>query len=177
MYFNSIFPKIKYDPTGNGNPIEIQDILTRIVTRKNVASRNVLFAKHAVTDSETPESLSLEYYGTIKHYWVNLMINKYYDRYYDWPLTERNLQKYVISKWGDPFGPMATHHYEIPQESGNTEIKITVEVADYPSATPITNFEYERYQNDERKNIKVLKKVYIESFISEFNSLLKEQLL
>ena len=98
MYFNSIFPKIKYDPTGNGNPIEIQDILTRIVTRKNVASRNVLFAKHAVTDSETPESLSLEYYGTIKHYWVNLMINKYYDRYYDWPLTERNLQKYVNDK-------------------------------------------------------------------------------
>ena len=177
MYFNSIFPKIKYDPTGNGNPIEIQDILTRIVTRKNVASRNVLFAKHAVTDSETPESLSLEYYGTIKHYWVNLMINKYYNRYYDWPLTERNLQKYVISKWGDPFGPAATHHYEIPQESGNTEIKIKVEVADYPSATPITNMEHERYLNDERKNISVLKKVYIESFISEFNALLKEQML
>ena len=174
MYFNSIFPKIKYDPTGNGNPIEIQDILTRIVTRQNVASRNVLFSKHAVTDAETPESLSLEYYGTIKHYWVNLMINKYYDRYYDWPLTERNLQKYVYDKYSTP---QAIHHYEIPQESGNTEILIQVEVTDYPSATPITNFEYERYLNDERKNIKVLKKVYIESFLSEFNSLLKEQLL
>jgi hypothetical protein len=174
MYFNSIFPKIKYDPTGNGNPIEIQDILTRIVTRKNVSSRNVLFAKHAVTDAETPESLSLEYYGTIKHYWVNLMINKYYDRYYDWPMTERNLQKYVSDKYDIP---SSINHYEISQESGNTEIKITVEVADYPSATPITNFEYERYLNDERKNIKVLKKVYIESFVSEFNSLLKEQLL
>ena len=177
MYFNSIFPKIKYDPTGNGNPIEIQDILTRIVARKNVTTRNVLFSEHAVTDSETPESLSLEYYGTIKHYWVNLMINKYYNRYYDWPLTERNLQKYVISKWGDPFGPAATHHYEIPQESGNPEIKIKVEVADYPSATLVTNFEYERYLNDKRKNIKVLKKIYIEPFISEFNVLLKEQLL
>ena len=174
MYFNSIFPKIKYDPTGNGNPIEIQDILTRIVTRKNVASRNVLFAKHAVTDAETPESLSLEYYGTIKHYWVNLMINKYYDRYYDWPLTERNLQKYVNDKYTVP---SSINHYEISQESGNTEIKITVEVADYPSATPITNMEHERYLNDKRKNIKVLKKVYIESFVSEFNSLLKEQLL
>ena len=174
MYFNSIFPKIKYDPTGNGNPIEIQDILTRIVTRKNVASRNVLFAKHAVTDAETPESLSLQYYGTIKHYWVNLMINKYYDRYYDWPLTERNLQKYVVSKYAVP---SSINHYEISQESGNTEIKITVEVADYPSATPITNMEHERYLNDKRKNIKVLKKVYIESFVSEFNSLLKEQLL
>ena len=174
MYFNSIFPKIKYDPTGNGNPIEIQDILTRIVTRQNIVTRNVLFAKHAVTDAETPESLSLQYYGTIKHYWVNLMINKYYDRYYDWPLTERNLQKYVVNKYDVP---SSINHYEISQESGNTEIKITVEVADYPSATPITNMEHERYLNDERKNIKVLKKVYIESFVSEFNSLLKEQLL
>ena len=174
MYFNKIFPKIKYDPTGNGNAIEIQDILTRLVVRQNVATRNVLFSKHAVTDYQTPESLSLEYYGTIKHYWVNLMINKYYNRYYDWPLTERNLQKYVSTKYAVP---SSIHHYEISQESGNTEILIKVEVADYPSATPITNFEYERYQNDERKNIKVLKKIYIGSFVSEFNSLLKEQLL
>ena len=174
MYFNSIFPKIKYDPTGNGNPIEIQDILTRIVTRQNVSTRNVLFSKHAVTDYETPESLSLYLYGTVKHYWVNLMINKYYNRYYDWPLTERNLRAYVSDKYTDP---NAVHHYEIPQESGNTEILIKVEVTDYPSATPITNFEYERYQNDERKNIKVLKKVYIEPFTSEFSGLLKEQLL
>jgi len=174
MYFNSIFPKIKYDPTGNGNPIEIQDILTRLVVRQNVATRNVLFSKHAVKDTQTPESLSLEYYGTVKHYWVNLMINKYYDRYYDWPLTERNLQKYSVSKYADPNG---THHYEIAQESGDTEIKIKVEVADYPSATLVTNIEYERYVNDKRKNIKVLKKLYIESFVSEFNSLLKKQLL
>ena len=174
MYFNSIFPKIKYDPTGNGNAIEIQDILTRIVTRQNVVTRNVLFSKHAVTDSQTPESLSLDYYGTVKHYWVNLMINKYYDRYYDWPLTERNLQKYVVNKYSNP---QAIHHYEIAQESGNVEIKIKVEVVDYPSATPITNMEHERYLNDERKNIKVLKKVYIQSFISEFNVLLKDQLL
>ena len=174
MYFNSIFPKIKYDPTGNGNFIEIQDILTRIVARQSVVSRNVLFSKHAVTDAETPESLSLEYYGTVKHYWVNLMINKYYNRYYDWPLTERNLQKYVVNKYADPQG---IHSYEISQESGDTEIKIKVEVVDYPSATPITNMEHERYLNDERKNIKVLKKVYIESFVSEFNSLLKEQLI
>ena len=174
MYFTNIFPKIKYDPTGNGNPIEIQDILTRIVARKNVTTRNVLFAKHAVTDSETPESLSHHYYGTIKHYWVNLMINKYYNRYYDWPLTERNLQKYVVNKYSNP---QAIHHHEIPQESGDTEIKLTVEVADHPSATPITNMEHERAVNDKRKNIKVLKKVYIEPFISEFNVLLKEKML
>ena len=68
-------------------------------------------------------------------------------------------------------------HHEISQESGNTEIKITVEVADHPSATPITNMEHERAVNDERKNIKVLKKVYIEPFISEFNVLLKEKML
>ena len=125
-------------------------------------------------DTETPESLSLDYYGTIKHYWVNMMINKYYDRYYDWPLTERNLRAYVNDKYATP---SAVHHYEISQESGDTEIKIQVEVADYPSATPITNFEYERDLNDKRKNIKVLKKIYIETFASEFNSLLKEQLL
>ena len=67
MYFNSIFPKIKYDPTGNGNPIEIQDILTRIVTRKNVASRNVLFAEYisVFSLSDRPSVYIMLYFMTI----------------------------------------------------------------------------------------------------------------
>ena len=69
-----------------------------------------------------------------------LMLNQYYDRYYDWPMTQRNLQAYVISKYTNPDG---IHHYEISQKSGNTNTKIKVELADEPSATSVTNYGYE----------------------------------
>ena len=173
-YFNNLFPTIDYDPTGSGNTVKIQDILTRLVVHKNVSDRDVLFSKHALQEHETPESLSNNYYGSTKHYWITLMINKYFDRYYDWPLTERNLQKYVAEKYTTA---SAIHHYEISQESGDTNVKIQVMVADYPSATPITNFEYEREVNDKRKNVKILKQIYLESFVDEFTNLLKRQLI
>ena len=104
----------------------------------------------------------------------NEFINKYFDRYYDWPLTERDLQKYVGEKYATA---NAIHHYEISQESGDTNVKIQVMVADHPTATPITNFEYAREVNDKRKNVKILKKIYLESFVDEFTNLLKRQLI
>ena len=133
--FTKLYPTIEYDPTGSGNTTKIQDILTRIIARDKIINRAVLFSKYIVKEFDTPESVSFEFYGNVKYYWTILMINKYYDRYYDWPLTERNLQKYVDNKYADPY---AVHHYEISQASGNTTTKIKVELADEPSATPVS---------------------------------------
>ena len=72
-YFNNLFPTIDYDPTGSGNTVKIQDILTRLVVHKNVSDRDVLFSKHALQEHETPESLSNNYYGSKIDY---ILINK-----------------------------------------------------------------------------------------------------
>ena len=93
------------------------------------------------------------------------MLNQYYDRYYDWPMSQRNLQKYVINKYSNPD---SIHHYEISQKSGNTNTKIKVELAEEPSATSVTNFVYESDLNENRKLIKLLDASYLTSFISEF---------
>jgi hypothetical protein len=98
------------------------------------------------------------------------MLNQYYDRYYDWPMTQRDLQAYVISKYTNPDG---IHHYEISQKSGNTNTKIRVELADEPSATSVTNFEYEAEENENRKEIKLLDAAYLTAFISEFKLLVQ----
>ena len=116
-------------------------------------------------ENETPESVAFDYYGRSQYHWIILMLNQYYDRYYDWPMTQRNLQAYVQDKYTDPNG---IHHYEISQKSGNTNTKIKVELADEPSATSVTNFVYESELNQNRKEIKLLDGAYLTSFISEF---------
>ena len=116
-------------------------------------------------ENETPESVAFDYYRSAQFHWVILMLNQYYDRYYDWPMTQRNLQAYVLSKYSDANG---IHHYEISQKSGNTNTKIKVELAEEPGATPITNFLYEADLNENRKQIKLLDASYLTSFISEF---------
>ena len=169
MYFEN-FPTIAYDVTGNKIFQTVSDILTRVVARAEVKTRDVLFTKYQVMENETPESVAFDYYGRSEYHWIVLMLNQYYDRYYDWPMTQRNLQDYVLNKYADPNG---IHHYEISQKSGNTNTKIKVELADEPSATPVTNFIYESDLNENRKQIKLLDGAYLTAFISEFKLLLQ----
>ena len=169
MYFEN-FPTIAYDATGNKIFQTVSDILTRVVARAEVKTRDVLFTKYQVMENETPESVAFDYYGRSEYHWIVLMLNQYYDRYYDWPMSQRDLQAYVISKYSDPDG---IHHYEISQKSGNTNTKIKVELADEPDATPITNFLYESELNENRKEIKLLDVNYVTTFTSEFKDLLK----
>ena len=164
MYFEN-FPTIAYDAIGNKIFHTVSDILTRVVARAEVKTRDVLFTKYTVKENETPESVAFDYYGRSEYHWIVLMLNQYYDRYYDWPMSQRNLQAYVISKYADPNG---IHHYEISQKSGNTNTKIKVELADEPSATSVTNYGYESELNQNRKEIKLLDGAYLTSFISEF---------
>ncbi len=173
-YFNSVYPTILYDPTGNGQPKKIQDIFIRVIARKSVTERNVLFQKYTVKDEETPESISNRLYGNVKYYWVILLTNKIYDRYYDWPMTERILKKYISDKYDNP---NAVHHYEISQSSGDTNTKITVELADEPTAYGVSNYEYEVELNDARKEIRILEPVYFSQFANEYLDLIKETAL
>ena len=164
MYFEN-FPTIAYDVTGNKIYQTVSDILTRVVARTEIKTRDVLFTKYQIMENETPESVAFDYYGRSEYHWIVLMLNQYYDRYYDWPMTQRNLQAYVINKYTNPDG---IHHYEISQKSGNTNTKIKVELADEPSATSVTNYGYEIVLNEDRKQIKLLDGTYLTSFISEF---------
>ena len=169
MYFSNNFPTTYYDPTGSGTYTKVQDILTRIKIKDEVRERNALFSIYNVPNGLSPELVSNLLYGDVEFYWVILMMNKIYNRYYDWPMKERDLQKYVIETYSDP---AAVHHYEIAQSSGNTRIMIWVE-STVVGATAVTNMEHERTLNDNRAEIKILSPTYLQVFVEQFNRLLK----
>jgi len=173
-YFNNIYPTIDYDATGDGITTRIQDIFVRVIAKKSVTERNVLFQKYTIHEEETPESIANDIYGSSQYYWVVLLTNKIYDRYYEWPMTDRILRKYVGDKYTNP---NAAHHYEISQSSGDTNTKIKVELADEPTATPVTNYEYEIELNDARKDIKILEPSYFTIFTHDYLKLIKETTL
>jgi hypothetical protein len=73
----------------------------------------------------------------------------------------------------------AIHHYEIPQQSGNTKKKINIGISntDYPSATAITNYEHEQEVQDDKRKIRLLDPSYVPGFVEEFKSLMKESII
>jgi hypothetical protein len=75
----------------------------------------------------------------------------------------------------------ATHHYEISQASGDTNVKIDIGPSNIDvdgntiaSATLITNREYEEAKQDEIRKIRLLDPNYLEQFVDEFEGLISE---
>jgi hypothetical protein len=173
QYFKE-FPKIIYDITGRGDFKLITDLLRRVKVRDGIKNNVSVFDKYNVPDGQTPEQTSELLYGTQDYWWVILLMNNIKDRYYDWPLSTRQFQNYMTSKYANAD---AIRHYEITQASGPTQIQDNshlIEVnSTQPGATSVTYREYENRLQDKKRQIQILDKQYLPSFVDEFLSLIK----
>jgi hypothetical protein len=169
MYFEK-FPRIQYTNTANGNPVTVTNILKRISARQALKENSTILEKYLIRGSETPESLAFDLYGDAELHWVILLVNDIYDRYHQWPMNVNQFQAYLASKYDNPDG---VHHYEIAQSSGDTNVTINIgsDNSDYPSATLVTNFEFEEKLQDERRAISILAGNFISQFVKEYESL------
>lgn len=169
MYFEK-FPRIQYTNTANGNPVTVTNILKRIGARQALKENSTILEKYLIRGSETPESLAFDLYGDAELHWVILLVNDIYDRYHQWPMNVNQFQAYLASKYDNPDG---VHHYEIAQSSGDTNVTINIgsDNSDYPSATLVTNFEFEEKLQDERRAISILAGNFISQFVKEYESL------
>ena len=161
-YFEK-FSNISYDPVGDKNYKIIKDILTRVKVREGLKGNLAVFEKYDIKDGETPEALAFEKYGSTNLHWVLLLFNEIIDPYYEWPLSVRDLEKYITNKYSDPNG---IHHYKIAQTSGVTTKFLKVE-SSVVGSTAVTNYQYEEDLNDAKKQIRVLNAQYVLQFESE----------
>ena len=114
-------------------------------------------------------------YDDSQLHWI-LLTNNITDRYHQWPKNNNQFLSFIRDKYDNPQG---IHHYEINQVSGDTTIKIDIgtDNTDYPTATPVTNWNYEEERQDALRKIRLLDARYIEDFVAEFEQLIGESLL
>ena len=175
MYFDN-FPTIPYDSELTGQYKDVKNLLRRVGIRAKVKANTLIYDTYDVKNGETPESIAHKLYGDAELHWVIMLVNNITDRYHDWPMTEAQFIQFVKDKYANIDD---THHYEITQTSGDTSIKIDVgtDNTDYPSATLITNYEYEQEQQDAKRKIRLLDPSYIADFVEEFKLLMNESII
>ena len=170
--FFSKFPKINYDILGNGVFKVVPDLLRRVKIRNAIKDNLSLYSLYSVRNGDTPESLAYKFYGSTEFYYVILLLNNITDRYFEWPLDDQAFEAYVKQKYTNPG---AVHHYEKLQSSGpqtgngpeDYDHYIEVNSTEV-GAQSVSNYEYERRLLDQRRQIKLLKKSYCDSFETEF---------
>jgi hypothetical protein len=177
MYFN-LMPKIYYDSADIGQPKIVTNLMRRVGLRAKIKTNTMLFDTYKVKEGETPEIIAHKMYGDSELHWIVMLVNNIIDRYHDWPMSTNQFNSYLNQKYVDADGNpdmSGVHHYEIDQTSGDT--KVTIEVTDlttYPSASTVTNYEYEQRRQDRIREIRLLDPRYKDMFVDEYENLMKE---
>ena len=173
MSYFDMFPNIYYSAKGDGKFTIMKDLLARVKLIANVKDNILGFDYYDVKDGETPEMIAHKYYGDVNLHWTILVVNDVIDYYEDWPMSVQRFEQFVKDKYDNPQG---IHHYEISQTSGDTTVKIDVgmNTTEYPSATAISNYQYEDSLQEKKRQIRLIGTRYISDFVKEFESKMKE---
>ena len=179
MYF-SRFPLMAYDIKGTKNYKLVPHILRRVKLRSGIRSGMFLFDNYDVKDGEKPEDVAFKWFGDSGYHWIILMTNNITDRYYEWPMTQPQFQNFIEDKYGLA-NIDAIHHYEITQTSGPTtsngpdDYSYLVECnSDESGAVSVSNRGYEQRLQDKYRQIRLLDRRYLGTFITEFELLIKD---
>ena len=166
-----MFPNLSYDAKGNGKETIMKDIFRRVklITKKQL----VEFDYYDVQDGDAPEIIAHKYYGDPELHWTILIANDIIDYYHDWPMSMQTFEQYVTERYDNP---NAVHHYEITQTSGDTTevINVGMNTTDYPSALPISNYQYEQKLQEQKAQIRLIQPRFITDFVKEFEKKIKE---
>jgi hypothetical protein len=177
MSYFSKFPLMAYDMKGDQNYKLLPDILRRVKLRTGIRSGTFLFDNYDVKDGERPEDIAFKLYGDAEYHWIVLMTNNVTDRYYQWPLSQPELQEHLEDKYGLA-NIDAVHHYEKTQDSGPTSSRDNSHLvecnSDEENPSIISNRQYEQRKQDEYRQIRLLDKRYLGAFVEEFETLINE---
>lgn len=101
MAFNN-YPIIEYELNKY-----IRDYYFRVVFYDNYVRDNILnFHLYNLQHGDTPERLSMEYYGTDQFWYMILLVNNIEDPFYDWALTDEECMNYAKKYVSDVYSSL-----------------------------------------------------------------------
>ena len=113
-YFD-LFPQIAYDIDGKqlSTYQNVTNIFFRLRVVQKVLGNISAYYNYIITEGDTPEILAENIYGDPEAHWIILMANNIVDPQYDWPLSDRTFEAYIIGKYGSiETAQLQIHHYE-----------------------------------------------------------------
>jgi len=186
-YFNPS-PIIEYKLPGISPLMIVNNITARFKISAVLKTFGAIYYDYEVKDDERPDIIASKYYDDETLDWVVLLVNEIHDPYYQWVMSYRKFQAYIIQKYGSIASAQGTiRHYEktiqersIDELTGETVVKRTliVDSTTY-SATPsnmrrqVDCYTYEDELNESRRNIKILDVKYIDIIIDAHRTIFK----
>lgn len=195
-YFDSL-PKVFY--TDNNGVYRIMtNIMARVSMIPEILKSPMLYYKYDIQDSDTPEIIAHKYYGDPYRYWIILFANEMLDAQWNWPLSTKDFNRYIESKYPNQQTQAMIHHYEkiltqYDEATDTTTInKVTISENEYnslvetsksfvlptgPASVTTTKrivsvFDYESELNESKRSINILNSSYVDEMEKQLKMLM-----
>jgi hypothetical protein len=191
-YF-SIVPDFEYVsrlPDANiSDYINVKNFFKRITLKQDVYQDLSFFTKYKVEGDDRPDNVAFKEYGRSDLDWIVLTSNNILNIQSEWPMPQFEFDKYLIEKYGTYDNLNNTHHHETTELKNNDDVIIVqkgLRVESNYSITyyensgmvtqnpvvEVTNYQYEEQLNDSKRNIFLLKDIYLNVIIDDFQDLM-----
>lgn len=190
-YFREL-PDLDYqsflsNSNSNRNYLRVKNLFRRNKLRDDLQNVFTIFNKYEIPEGSRPDTVAEEYYGSSELDWVVLMTAGIINVRNEWPLSNRDLYRFAVEKYGVE-NLNASHHYETTEVKDNQNRLILPEgkvvdsnftipnpnniAANINPVTSIENYEYEVRKNREKSSIYLLKPRYLQQFLNDMRQIM-----
>ena len=190
-YFREL-PNIFYqsqskDRNSSTDYVLVKNIFRRTKLRDDLQNVVTIFNKYQIGEGERPDTIADYLYGDPGLDWVVMMTANIINIRDQWPLSDKDLYNYAESKYGTKLNDVRFYETTEVKDSSNRlilpkgkivdqDFKIpnpSTPTADLNPVVSVSNYNYEVRENDEKRQIFVLKSEYLGMFLEDMRNEMK----
>ena len=173
----------------------VKNFFKRPKLREDIFQDLTFFTKYTILGDDRPDNVAHEVYGDATLDWVVLISNNIINIQSEWPLSQADFNTYVLNKYDEETLYSGIHHYksrEVKTLDGTIIIPSGVRVSVGQSvsffdedssqqiirtdvAMPVTNYMFEEKLNDEKRNIFILKPIYLNILFDDIDQIMRNK--
>ena len=184
------------DGRSEGDYSIVKNFFKRAKLREDIFQDLAFFTKYIIIGDDRPDTVATKLYDDPTLDWVVLLSNNVVNIQSEWPLGQAAFNTYVTEKYGDETTLYSgIHHYESREVKANdgtiiipsgarVSVGQSVSFFDEESsqqiirtdvAMPITNYMFEEKLNDEKRNIFILKPIYLNILFDDIDQIMRNK--
>ena len=163
--------------------IAVKNLFKKGELRPDIFQDLATFQKYQIKGDDRPDNVAQDFYQDSSLDWLVLTCNNVVNIQTEWPLTQRDFDRFLLDKYGTYADLESIHHYEtveLKNSKGVVMLEKGLEVeSDFSfsyydwwlkeqktiisanAVTSVTNYQYEEKIEDDKRNIFLLKTRYL----------------
>jgi len=196
-YFSKVpdFEYVSRLPDANiSDYINVKNLFKRVNLRQDIYQDLSFFTKYEIKGDDRPDNVAFKEYGRSDLDWVVLTSNNILNIQSEWPMPQFEFDNYLIEKYETYENLNSIDHYETVELKNDNDVIIVQKGLKVPSdysityfetsdveigmvtknpVVAVTNYEYEEKLNENKRNIYLLKKRYLNLIIDDLENIMR----